>query len=260
MNRIKTPITLVSATLALLAWSSVNVAIAQLPTIIEFPWDWHIEVIPQGTTTPVPIALWGTAVIGFGEPSDGMGNTFPLGPGGGIGAPIPAPPPPGTWTIPIEIVAMNLVSMSPVTFPGGTSQVLIQQDPLRPSVGRIENLQNNGNGTVQLDSFFDVFVTIELPALGMILRNDQPMNAGMSFGRPGGPFMNAPPLPDTDILWAPTWLWRVFPPGQAPSWVDPSLNPWDRWITIHAHVTPEPNCLALIALGSLGMVLMSRRH
>ena len=258
MNCFKIPITLISATLALLAWSSPNMASAQPLTIIEFPWDWHIEVIPEGGTTPIPIGLWGTAAVAFGQPSDGLGNTFPLGPGGGLGAPIPAPVPPGTWTIPIEIVSLNLTSMGPVVFPGGTSPVQIAQDPLRPSLGRIENLQNNGDGTVQLDSFFDIFVEIDLPALGMALRNDQPMTAGMSFGRPG-PFMPTGPLPEVDILWAPTWIWQVYPPGTAPFWVDPALHPWDRWISVHGHVTiPEPQSLALVALSGMALVSLWR--
>jgi hypothetical protein len=261
MTRYRTPVVLFVAALTVFAWSSASIAVAQGPTLIEFPWDWHIEVIPDGTTTPIPIGLWGTATIAFGEPSDGSGNTFPLGPGGGLGAPIPGPVPPGNWTIPIEIVAMNLVSMSPVAFPGGTTSVVIQQDSQRPSLGRIENLQNLGDGTVRLDSFFDIFVEIQLPDLGMLLRNDQPMTAGMSFGNPGGPFMNAPPLPDTDVLWAPTWIWQVYPPGTAPSWVDPSLHPWDRWITIHAHVTvPEPQSVALLVMSGLGLVFARRRQ
>ncbi|MDZ4657502.1 MAG: hypothetical protein SH868_07965 [Bythopirellula sp.] len=261
MNRFKNPTSLFLATLAMLAWSSANTASAQIPapTIITFPWDWHIEVIPEGGNTPIPIGLWGTATVAFGEPSDGTGNTFPLGPGGGLGAPIPGPVPPGNWTIPIELVQMDLVSMGPVTFPGGTTPVLIRESPTRPSQGRIENLQNNGDGTVQLDSFFDIFVEIDLPALGMALRNEQPMTAGMSFGRPGGPFMNGPPLPEVDVLWAPTWIWQVYPPGTAPAWVDPALHPWDRWISIHAHVTvPEPQSLALVALSGMALVSLWR--
>lgn len=258
MNRFKIPITLISAALALLVWSSAKPVVAQ-PTIITFPWDWHIEVIPEGGSTPIPIGLWGTATVAFGEPSDGLGGTFPLGPGGGLGAPIPGPVPPGNWTIPIELVQMDLVSMGPVVFPGGPpTPVLIRESPTRASQGRIENLQNNGNGTVQLDSFFDIFVEIDLPGVGMMLHNEQPMTAGMSFGRPG-PFMPTGPLPETDILWAPTWIWQVYSPGTAPFWVDPALHPWDRWISVHGHVTvPEPQSLALVVLSGMALVSLWR--
>ena len=256
MIRLKSLTGLFSAALATLAFSSANTALAQ-PTIIEFPWDWRIEVIPSGGTAPIPIGLWGSATVAFGAPSDGSGNTFPLGPGGGLGAPIPAPVPPGNWTIPIELVSLNLMSMGPVDFPGGATPVNIRQDPQRQSLGRIENLQNNNDRTVQLDSFFDIFVEIDLPGVSMLLRNDQPMTAGMSFGR-SGPYMPTGPLPEVDILWAPTWIWNIYPPGTAPSWVDPSLHPWDRWISIHGHVTPEPQSLVVFALTGLGMAFLNR--
>jgi hypothetical protein len=69
------------------------------------------------------------------------------------------------------------------------------------------------------------------------------------------------PLPEIDILWAPTWIWQVFPPGQAPSWVDSSFHPWDRWISIHGHVTiPEPQTLALLALCGLALAGSRRRR
>jgi hypothetical protein len=230
------------------------------PTTIVFPWDWHIEIVPVGSTVPIPIGLWGEATIAFGQPSDGMGGTYPLGPGGGPGAPALQPPPPGNWTIPIEIVSMQLTSMGPIVFPQGPTEVIVRQNPRLPSLGRIDNLQNNGDGTIRLDSFFDVFVEIELPDLGgMRLENVQPATAGMSFGTSaGGPFPLAGPLPELDVLWAPTWLWAE---GFGRDLLD--INPphalWDVWISIHAHVTPEPSSLALVSLAGILLAAPARR-
>jgi hypothetical protein len=255
---------------------------AQAPptTIITFPWDWHISVLPNiGSPTapqpgeiPIPIWLWGTATMAFGQPvnvGDPMAPpTFDLGPGGvGSGTPTLQPPPiGGTYEIPIELVSMELHSMMPVEFPSSPNptSVIIRESPSRPSVGAIKNLQNNGDGTIQLDSFFDVFTEIELTDLGMLLHNEQPMGAGMSFGtsNPDPPSnMVAPPLPETDVLWAPTWVWNTYPPGQAPQWVDASFHPWDWWVTIHGHVTvPEPATFSLMSVAAIGMGLASLRR
>lgn len=243
-------------------------------TVITFPWDWHISVAPNvGTGTnpipgevPVPIWLWGTATMQFGQPVN-VGDpsappTFDLGPGG-VGPSTPtaqAPPLGGTYEIPIEILQMDLHSMMPATFPGGTSDVIIRESPTRPSVGAIRNLQNLGDGTVRLDSFFDVFFEIELPQLGMSLHTEQPTGLGMSFGTstPSPPEnMVGDPLPELDILWGPTWIWRTFPPGTAPPWVGPEFHPWDWPVEIHGHVTiPEPATLSLMVV-SVCLIAMS---
>ncbi len=232
------------------------------PTIITFPWDWHISVAPNvgvpggnpiQSEVPVPIWLWGTATVQFGQPTNMGGSgppTFDLGPGGGLGAPIPNPVPPGgPYEIEIELVSMELHSMMDVQFPQNPTPVpvAIRESPSRPSLGRISNLQNIGGGMVQLDSFFDIFVEVDLP--GMTLHNEQPMHAGMSFQPsppPGNPMVGGP-LPDIDILWAPTWIWNVFPPGTAPPWVSSDFHPWDWPVEIHGHVTvPEPSTLGLL--------------
>jgi hypothetical protein len=233
-------------------------------TTITFPWDWHISVAPNvgGPTNPipgevpVPIWLWGTATMNFGQPVQvdplsSAPQTFDLGPGG-TGPKTPtaeAPPLGGTYEIPIEIVSMELHSMMPATFPGGTSDVLIRESPTQPSIGRIQNLKNLGDGTVQLDSFFDIFYEVELPQLGMSLHTEQATRLGMSFvpNPPPSDMSVAGPLPQLDILWGPTWIWNIFPPGTAPPWVGPEFHPWDWPVEIHGHVSvPEPCTLGLL--------------
>ena len=263
---------------ALMTLLMVGTVSAQTGTVITFPWDWHISVAPNVGTpgnpipseVPVPIWLWGTATVQFGQPTNMGGSgppTFDLGPGGGLGAPIPAPVPPGgPYEIEIELVSMELHSMMDVQFPQNTTPVpvTIRESPTRQSLGRITNLQNIGGGMVQLDSFFDIFVEVDLP--GMQLHNEQPMHAGMSFqpSPPPGNQMVGGPLPDIDILWAPTWIWNVFPPGTAP-WgigIGPEFHPWDWPIEVHGHVTiPEPTTfgLALVSMIAAGLAGTRRR-
>lgn len=256
--------------------------LAQPPTVFQFPWDWHISVQPNltpGTTPnfgdPIPIWLWGRGAIAFGAPIEVSGNpsappTFDLGPGG-VGPSTPsAEPPPlgGVYEIPIEIVALELHSMMPVVFPQNPTptDVILRLNPDLSSTGRISGLQNLGDGTVRADSFFDVFVEIELPQLGMTLRNQQPMTAGMSFGPTLNPNPEfgppAPPVGQLDVPWIPTWLWREFFNNEnAPPWIDTTGLPWDRWITIHGHVTvPEPASVALLSLGLAAAAFVRRRR
>jgi hypothetical protein len=209
----------------------------------------------------VEIWLWGRGTIDFGVPRliGGDPNAppiFDLGPGGGMGAPIPAPVPlGGIYEIPIEIVELSLSTMGmPAQFPAGVSNVELEL--LQPGQGLLTNVRNNGDGTVSLDSFFDVLYEVRLPDLGMQLRTVEPTRLGMRFGdaslpNPDGG-MTMPPLPEVDILWAPTGVWRTFPPGQAPPWIDSSLHPWDWPVTIHGHVTlPEPSARGLVLLAAM---------
>ncbi|MHC4560771.1 MAG: hypothetical protein ACYS80_26115, partial [Planctomycetota bacterium] len=68
-----------------------------------------------------------------------------------------------------EIVSMNLVGSSPTL-----GQVLLSVNPNMPSLGRITEQTNNTPGVLDLppfspgtaDSFFDVFVEVEIPGTG----------------------------------------------------------------------------------------------
>jgi len=143
------------------------------------------------------------------------------------------------------------------------TDVIIRQDRNRRSTRRIQNLRNDGNGNLTADSFFDIFVEIELPQLNMILQNDQPMRAGMSFGTTTGDSSFGPPgdpLPAVDVPWVPTWIWReVLVNQDAPLWVQQSGAPWDRWVSIHGHVTPEPAGAASLLVAG-GIALVARRR
>lgn len=252
---------------------SVSPGEAQTGTIITFPWDWHVSAspnlgIPGGPDNPgepVEIWLWGDATMRFGAPqltgllpgATSAPETFDLGPGGGLNAPTAEPAPEGgIYTIPIELVSMELFSMGPVQFPGGTSEVILRLDPSQQSAGALQNVSANPDGSINVDSFFDIWFDIELPQAGMRLESG-PVGVGMSFGEtpglPNGPdLMRGDPLPELDVLWAPTWIWREFPPGQSPPWVDPSQHPWDWWVTIHGHVTiPEPSTGILLGATTL---------
>jgi len=251
-----------------------NVSAQTGPSIFRFPWDWHITVLPNQNPSgppvfgpPIEIWLWGTADMAMGAPVlvGGTGPpTFDLGPGGvGPSTPSAEPPPVGgVYEIPIEIIALELHSMMPAMFPAGTTDVILRNDPARPTTGRIMNLRNLGDGTVAADSFFDIFVEIDLPQLNMSLRNDQPMRAGMSFTNDplGAPFPPAPPVGELDVPWIPTWIWReIFVNENAPNWVDALGLPWDRWVIIHGHVTvPEPGTLALVP--AVGVLVLLRRR
>ena len=271
-------VALIAATLAAFSLFQAVVSAQALPTIVGFPWDWNITVQPrQGSTfgEPIPIALWGDAFVAMAAPERVGGSpsappTFDVGPGGfGTNFPSNEPPPMGgIYEIRTEILQMTLTSMMPVQFPGALipTDVIIRQDPTRPSVGMIQNLQNLGDGTIMADSFFDVFVEIDLPQLGMVLRNDQPMRAGMSFGTPNPiPDFGPPsgPVPELDVPWLPTWLWREFFVNEnAPRWIDQFGVPWDRWISIHGHVTiPEPASCTLAAMGAfIGFMTLTNRR
>lgn len=77
------------------------------------------------------------------------------------------PVPPGTaWTMPTEIVALQLSGSDPLFGP-----VIVQQssDPAMRSTGGV----SSPDGMFPADSFFDVFVEISLPAVQKTFKNTQ---------------------------------------------------------------------------------------
>ncbi len=78
-----------------------------------------------------------------------------------------------------ELVELNLQGVDPVV---GAVRMHVQ--PTKPSTGQIEEQANNTPGILDVppytasgtaDSFFDVYVEIELPDLGICLRSEQPI-------------------------------------------------------------------------------------
>lgn len=237
---------------------------AQAVDIRFDPWDWVITVDPLDPTgapagQPVDIPVWGNAVVRFDD------SNIP----GGLGTqdnPL-ALPEGQPITIPIEIVSMDLSSggMGPIPLPGlgelGTVDVRLT--PGTPALGEI--LVENQGGTLFGDSFFDIFVDVDLTDQAgnvMELTTDPttPLRLGMPFGRTEA-------IPAADVFWLPSWIWLENVPG---SQLPPPLligagvpNPWDVIVDVHGHITPpipEPvsATLALMGLGALGLATRRR--
>ena len=70
-------------------------------------------------------------------------------------------------TIPVELVALSLVSANPVDMSGGNLyDVHVKLDPGNASTGHIDILTHDDAPGGTFDSFFDVFVEIDLVPLG----------------------------------------------------------------------------------------------
>jgi hypothetical protein len=79
--------------------------------------------------------------------------------------------PGGTIIVPIEMIQLDLQSVSPLYGPG---QIQKQDSPPAPrSGGTFQNLIPGQDWPAE--SFFDVFVEVDLPALGVPLHNIQPI-------------------------------------------------------------------------------------
>jgi len=88
------------------------------------------------------------------------------------------PVPDGREQVPTEIVDLRLTGVSPTL-----GLITLQQSPIQPSVGEIEEIVNRTPGVLDLppftpagsaDSFFDVFVEVDLPGVGLHLHNRSP--------------------------------------------------------------------------------------
>lgn len=231
---------------------------------IDFPWDLHFEITPRDPTSPpedptflppVEIWVWGPASIAFGAPVGSDGSTFDLSG--------PVPDNGQTYTIQTEILSMDLVSIDPVQLPQGDFFVDLRLSPSQPSLGELQGVLNNGDGTFQVDSFFDVFFDIELRSVAggelTTLFNPEPIQLSMSFGTGNDPF-DMGPLPEADVLWTPVWIWEE---GLANDLLDPLMpgDPlWDKWISIHGHITPEPGTMMLAIIGVATVLCGYRRR
>ncbi len=109
----------------------------------------------------------------------------------------------GRDDVPTELVELNLAGVDPVV-----GAVRMHVDPTKPSTGEIEERLNSTPGTLDVppytasgtaDSFFDVYVEIELPDLGICLRAEKPirLEGVISHVPPAGADAYTPSLPTT---------------------------------------------------------------
>jgi len=212
--------------------------------IVFSPWDWVITIAPTDPTgnpigAPVDIPVWGEALVLFDD------SEIP----GGLGTqeePLALPNEGEQFSIPIEIVSMELRSMFPVPLPGfdgKLGEVIVRLTPGTTGVGEI-NVANRG-GTLFGDSFFDVFFEVDLLPTNdcaacdlepMLLTTDPntPLRLGMTFDEDDG-------IPAIDVFWLPSWIWLENTPGSglpATLLFDAGIeNPWDVVVDVHGHIT-----------------------
>lgn len=204
---------------------------------VSFPWWWTIEIdpVPMGGVDPAPesIMVQGMATIEFSEAVNQAGETFPIV-NRDNGLPLPLPD--GQWTVETEITMLSLTGEDSQ---GRTVEVRLNDN--LPSTGTIQAIGDPGVNGITGDSFFDIFVEIEIDDdssdAPMILRTLEPVQVGMSFTA-DNPEPVPTILPRTDIRWMPTFFWRE---GVAQDLLDEAGNLWDVWISVHAmpHVEVE---------------------
>jgi hypothetical protein len=222
--------------------------------VVQFPmWDWDITIRPitaTGLGDPVEIPLWGEAAIAFDlsqvEPDLGTPDD-------------PRPLPEGQRaSIPTELVELSLRSVDPVVLPGlgvlGRVEVRLDEEDM---TGRGRINVSAEKGFLVGDSFFDVFVEVELiPEDGndngnnnrneerMVLRTspETPLRLGMEFTPENR-------IPANDVFWLPGWSWLINVPAPGflgPILIDSVSNPWDVVVDVHTFFTPEVECVETV--------------
>ena len=111
----------------------------------------NIDFSPIGGTEPEIVTLNGPTRIHRGPVADGDGD--------------------GRDDVQTEIIGMSLTGTTSV------GPATVMQSPTRPSNGAFEEQNNAATGTIDFpaDSFFDVFVEVDLPQMNMVLHNTQPI-------------------------------------------------------------------------------------
>ena len=210
------------------------------------PWDWETTiqpVLPDGTPNgpPVPFVAWGSGIVRLPEPFN-FDPSVQLVPG-------------EIEVVPIEIVELSLTSTSPVTIEGVDFDVGINLDnAVAPSTGQMQ-ISNVGGNTV-IDTSFDFFLSMDFNdgTEIMTVRNFDAMTASMTFNFPGVPTPADFFVADTFGFW-----WSDAQPARDLFKLAPGDPLWDKLVTVHSTITPEPTTLALLALGGLMLTRRQRR-
>ncbi len=170
-------------------------------TVIEIPWQWHVMIErfpdPDGTDPggTFPMLLTGLAQVRFGEPvGEQTGETFDLGPGGGSRSETADPVPPGQrWTIPIEIVALDLRSddvpglgevwgmLQPTEASVGSLSVELVEAGPPALMGAAVDVPPEDDWMLVGDSTLDLHLDFVLPNEDQLLISLEPMKLGTEF-------------------------------------------------------------------------------
>ncbi len=116
----------------------------------------------------------------------------------------------GLEQVPIEMLSMNLTGFDPALGPVQLSMRPVTAHPFQISRGQAEETANTtpGNLDFPVNSFFDVFVQVDLPTLGAHYHNDVPVHLTGTFaGVPpvaGEVYLQSSPVPVVDQAENPT--------------------------------------------------------
>ncbi|MBU2706101.1 PEP-CTERM sorting domain-containing protein [Zooshikella marina] len=228
--------------LIVLPW--VNASATTVIDVNVHNWEWTMDIQSITGERDTAIAT-GNATIRFD--SNGLFDF------GTVEAPTTVPPGP-PLTIDTEIISMDLRGSSPIL--GG--EFSVRTNNLFNSVGQITDLQNVG-GTLIGNSFFDVFVEIELfdENMSIFSPESDPIPLSMLLTPENGP-------PANDVLWIPFFMWQTVTVN-TPELVDMFNVPWDTVLDVHTTIPgmawdiPEPSAFMLFAIGVLASLRSRKR-